>query len=106
MVGLLQIDDNPNKVLVVDDTMTKWEVAFMLIISFVFAFNFVWSLDISAAFEIRESIFDVLTSTSFDSEGRKFEDISSKNNLSMFLSNVIIQQVSAMKIKFSDTMRV
>lgn len=88
------MDENPNKVLVVDDTMTKWEVAFMLIISFVFVFNFVWSLDISGAYEIRESVFDVLTTNSFDSEGRIFKDISSKTHLSMFLSKVVIQQVS------------
>jgi hypothetical protein len=94
MVGLLKVEQNPDKILVVDDSMSKWEVAFTIIISFVFFFNFVMSIDIYASFEVRNSVAKVLETTPFDTKENKFENINNLEDLDLFFSKVLIQQVS------------
>jgi len=93
MVGLLKIEENKNEILIVDDTMSKWEVAFTLLISFVFIFSFVFTVDIYAGFEVREAVTDIFEQTTFNEMNQKFENINKIDQLDQFLRNVVIQQV-------------
>ena len=94
MVGLLKVDEaDMEKVLLNRDPMTKWEVIFTLIISFVFFFNFLNTIDIYGAFEIKESVMSTIMSKPFDSKGNTYINIISKQDLHLYLSNVMIPQV-------------
>ena len=73
MVGILKVDADKMKELVVDESMTKWEVAFTLLISIIFIISFVVSISIQEGHEINQSVRDIIENVPYDNKGSAYD---------------------------------